>query len=46
MAGVAGQATHLQLVRRPAGVPGPEDWELASARLLELTPIARLSAKL
>ncbi len=38
MAGVAGQATHLQLVRRPAGVPGPDDWELAGARLLDPGP--------
>ena len=36
MARVVGQATYLQLVRRPVGVPGPEDWELASEPLPDL----------
>jgi NADPH-dependent curcumin reductase CurA len=35
MAWVVGQATYLQLVRRPVGVPGREDWELVSAPLAE-----------
>jgi len=35
MARVVSEATCLQLVRRPVGVPGPDDWEFASTPLPE-----------